>query len=63
MAKNKAMSCHHCYLEMFTNKDPEMILAYADDLNTVGNSTIKTKEIFMNIEKKTKKKYRQDRIG
>ncbi|XP_060518457.1 uncharacterized protein LOC132697179 [Cylas formicarius] len=42
-------------LEIFTNKGPEMILAYADDIDTVESSTIKTIEMFMNIEKETKK--------
>ena len=42
-------------LKIFTNKGPEMILAYADDIGTVGSSTIKTKEMFTSIEKKSKK--------
>ena len=42
-------------LEIFTNQGPEMLLAYADDIDTVGGSTVKTKEMFVKIEKETRK--------
>jgi len=38
-------------LEVFTNKGPESVLAFSDDIDSVGGSTIKTKGMFLNIEK------------
>lgn len=51
-------------LEIFSNDRPEMILAYADDIDTVGSSTIKTKEMFLRVENETKKVgIRKDRVN
>lgn len=37
-------------LEIFINKVPELILVYADDIDTVGSRMIKIKYIFLHIE-------------
>lgn len=49
------MTIKEVNLETFANHGPEMILVYADEIDTVGNITFKTKETFVMIEKETEK--------
>lgn len=41
--------------EIFTNYGPKMILAYADDIDTIGDSDTKIKEMFVTIKNEIKK--------
>lgn len=55
VALEKATRAAELVVEMYTQRGPQLILAFADDIDIVGTSTIKVKEQFTRLEKESQK--------